>query len=180
MTEMIDAGEYGKALLLLTEERGTTESVLADTETVSRILCEFPKYATLADTPALPTSERLALVGEAFSGLDTDLVSLLKILCEKREFFRTESVLKAYREACDEVRGIERVTAVTAVPMSESQLGKLREKLEAETGRQIVIKNVVDPSVLGGINLRYGGIQRDGSLKAALARIKKALLAAKV
>jgi F-type H+-transporting ATPase subunit delta len=177
---MIDAGEYGKALLLLTEERGTTDSVLADADTVSGILCSFPKYATLADTPALPTAERLALVGEAFAGLDTDLVSLLKILCEKREFFRTESVLKAYRSACDEVRGIERVTAVTAVPMKDAQLEKLRVKLEAETGKQVVIKNVVDPSVLGGINLRYGGIQRDGSLKAALTRIKKALLGAKV
>ena len=67
-----------------------------------------------------------------------------------------------------EARGIIRAEAISAIPLTEEQRKKLAEKLARITGKQIVIENKVDPSLLGGIKLRYMGIQRDGSVKARL------------
>ena len=39
----------------------------------------------------------------------------------------------------------------------------------------IIIENKVDPSILGGMKLRYMGIQRDGSVKASLESFAAAL-----
>ncbi|MBQ8719453.1 MAG: ATP synthase F1 subunit delta [Clostridia bacterium] len=172
---MINAAEYGKALFLLSEERGTTESVLADARIARAVLLENPKYSKLADTPALSKDEKTALIAEAFASLDPDLVSLLKILCEKHSVCEFCKVADAYFALYDESRGIERVEAITAVPMTAAQIDAMKAKLERLTGKQIIITNKTDRAILGGVKLRYAGIQLDGSLKKRLDTLESSL-----
>ena len=80
-----------------------------------------------------------------------------------------------YAALYDEARGIERVEAVTAVAMTEKQLSALTNKLAALTGKSIVIRNTIDPTILGGVVLRYAGTQLDGSLRARLESFEKSL-----
>jgi len=177
---MIDPREYGEAIFLLTEEKNTTEKVLLDLKEVEKLLKENPEYINLADTPALPTEERTGLIDKAFSQVDEDLVSLLKILSEKHSLCAFSRVASNYYALYDESRNIERVTAVTAVPLSENQENALREKLSSATGKNIIIINVVDTSILGGVKLRYQGIQLDGTLRANLNRLEEKIKDAKL
>ena len=85
------------------------------------------------------------------------------------------SAVKAFCEDYDRTRGIERVEAVTAIAMSEEQLAAMKAKLEKITGKTIVIKSTVDPSILGGVKLRYMGVQLDGSVKTKLDSFSEAL-----
>lgn len=172
---MINATEYGKALFLLSEERGTTDVLLADVRIAKAVLTENPKYSKLADTPALSKDEKTALIAEAFASLDPDLVSLLKILCEKHSVCDFCKVADAYFALYDESRGIERVEAITAVAMSNSQLDAMKAKLEAITGKKIIITNKIDRAILGGVKLRYAGIQLDGSLKKRLDTLEASI-----
>ena len=51
----------------------------------------------------------------------------------------------------------------------------MQNKLELQTGKHIFIENIVDASILGGVTLRYGGVQIDGSVKARLESLEKSL-----
>ena len=172
---MIDAKEYGKALFLLTEEDGTTETVAAELKTVQKLLRDNPRYEKLLDTPALAKEEKLLLIDGAFSSLNESLVNLLKILCEKHGVYRFSGVADAYAALYDESRGIERVQVLTAVAMTEGQRASLKAKLSFLTGKTVILENTVDPSVLGGVVLRMGGKQIDGSVKARLVALEKSL-----
>lgn len=177
---MIDPREYGEALLMLSEESGSSEETLRQLGVIKDALAENPEYVRLLDTPSLAADRRLALLDEAFSGFDRNLLNLLKILCGKRSFYMLPAIAERYSLLYDEKAGIERVTAVSAVPLTEEQIGRLSAKLAAETGKKIAVKNVVDPKVLGGMRLEYSGVQKDGTLLAGLSRIEKALKAAKL
>ena len=137
---MAHLNEYGKALFMLTEERGTTEDVLDGVTLADRLFSENPDYVKLLDTPALSKAEKLALVDEAFSDFDEDLKSLIKILCEKHSVSGFPEVKKCFSALYDESRGIEHVEAVTAVPMTEEQTSKMTAKLETMTGKKIILK----------------------------------------
>jgi ATP synthase F1 delta subunit len=76
--------------------------------------------------------------------------------------------LRVFEEEYMESRGIIRAEVISAIPLSEVQSARIKEKLCKITGKQVVIDNKVDPSLLGGIKLRYMGIQRDGSIKTRL------------
>ena len=173
MTEI--GKEYGKALFMLTEELGSTESVLADVVAADEIFKSFPDYVKLLDTPALAKGEKLGLVDEAFSSLDVSLLNLIKLLCERHSTYAFCDVRKAFVSLYNESRGIEEVEAVSAVAMSEEQLSRVTEKLSAMTGKKIILKNTVSPEILGGVKLRYSGIQLDGSVKTRLDKFEKGL-----
>ena len=172
---MINAVEYGRALFLLTEEVGNTEKVREDVTVLLAVLKENPDFVNLLDTPAVSKDERLGVVDATLSTLDENLANLVKILAERREAHSLPKVLDAYLAVYDEARGIERVEAITAIPLTDGQAEKLKARLEKQTGKTIIIKNTVDPSILGGIKLRYMGIQLDGSLKSRLDSFEKVL-----
>lgn len=172
---MINAIEYGRALFLLTEEVGSTEKVREDVTVLIAAIKENPDIIKLLDTPAVSKAERLSVIDKILATLDVNLCSLVKMLAEKREAHSLIKVLEAYLAVYDESRGIERVEAVTAIPLSDEQSERLRKRLEKKTGKTIVITNTVDPAILGGIKLRYMGIQLDGSLKSRLDSFEKVL-----
>lgn len=169
------AVDYGRALLMLTEEVGTTEQVYGETLAIREILTECDGYTKLLDTPALSVEERLALVDEAFSSVDTNLKNLIKLLTERRMAHAIPRILSAYEDEYLESRGIVRAEAVTTVPLTEAQKDALKLKLEKITGKQIIIENRIDPSILGGIKVRYMGIQQDGSVRCRLDELSRIL-----
>ena len=167
--------EYGKALFLITEEDGISDKVIADVITAKSVFKENPEYVRLLDSPAIPKEERVALVDQAFVGLNEHLSSLIKILTEKRMIHLFDKVAEAYSALYDEARGILRVEAITAIPLTEEQSQTLSAKLEAKLGKKIILKNTVDSSILGGVKLRYNDVQLDGSVKTRLDKIEEAI-----
>ena len=167
--------DYGKALFMLTEERGTTEAVLSEVAMAEELFSKNLDYVRLLDTPALSKAERLRLVDEAFASFDEDLKSLIKILCEKHSVNEFSNVRKSYFSLYDTSRGIEHVEAVTAIPMTEEQMARMSEKLARETGKKIILKNTVFPEILGGVKLRYSGVQLDGSVRTRLEKFEASL-----
>lgn len=174
---MIDAKEYGRALFMITEEDSVSDALLSQVKTADSVLRANPDYAKLIDSPALTGGERIELIDGAFGSLDERLLNLIKILAEKRELHAFLSVAKAYCNFYDESRGIERVEAISAVPLTKEQITALERRLHQKEGKTFIVSNTVDPSILGGIKLRYSTVQLDGSLKTRLDKIEKALKA---
>ena len=85
--------------------------------------------------------------------------------CSVHLFF---SLVDAYKKAC----GTQHVTAVTAVAMTADEKQKLETVLRKKRKKEIELENEVDPSILGGIILRFSDSQTDASLKGRLEKAK--------
>lgn len=168
-------GEYGRALFLAAEEAGRVEEISLDIKAAQAAVRENPDYVKLLDTPAVSRGEKHALIDEAFSALDGYCVNFLKLLCDKCIFFSLHEAVEEFSLLYDEYHNIERVEAVTARPMTEAQLAAMKEKIDKMTGKCAVITNTVDASVLGGVALRYSGVQLDGTIKRRLDDLAKSL-----
>lgn len=169
------AKKYGGALFLIGEESGLCEKFLSELELFSEILTENPDYAKILDTPAIAKEKRVALIDEALGAISEPVVNTVKLLSEQFEVHSFDETVKEYKRLFDESLGVLRVLAITAVPMSQEQLGALKEKLDWELSVNAVIENKIDPTILGGIILRYGDVQRDASLKSRLDEISQKL-----
>lgn len=172
---MTDAYEYGKALFLITEEDAVSDKVLADVRTAESVFNANPDYVKLLCSPAIPKEERVAIAGKAFSGIDERLLNLIKILTEMRAVNLFDKVAGAYYSLYDESRGIVRVDAITAIPLTKAQSDKLAATLSARLSKTVIVKNTVDTTILGGMKLRYSGVQLDGSVKTRLDKFEDAL-----
>ena len=166
---------YGEALFSLTEELNETDAVLCDVQTLRSVIDGSPEYLKLLDSPALAREERIGLIDKSLSSLNKNLVNTVKLLAEKRLSHALPKLLWNYERAYEVSRGIERVEVISAVMLTDAQKAKLKAKLEGITKKQIIISYTHDPSILGGMKLRYMGIQLDGSVKSKLDGFAKSL-----
>src|SRR5581483_5665684 len=61
----------------------------------------------------------------------------------------------------------------SAVPLDAGQQQRLAAALARATGKQVEIKVVIDPTVLGGIVARVGDVVIDGSVRHRLEQLKE-------
>ena len=166
---------YGEALFSLAEELGETEAVKRDAELLASVIASSPEYLKVLDSPALSREERLGLIDGSFSSLNKSLVNTAKLLTERRLAHALPKVIDAFVSTYEKSRGIERVEVISAIPLTDAQKSRLKEKLEGITKKQIIINNTHDPSLLGGMKLRYMGKELDGSIKSKLDGFEKSL-----
>lgn len=63
----------------------------------------------------------------------------------------------------------------SAIPLDADQRDRLAQALNHATGKQVEVKVIVDPSVLGGIVAQVGDTVIDGSVRSRLEQLKHAL-----
>ncbi len=170
---MIDASAYGKALYELAAEEGKSGEIGAELRLIASAMEQG--YINLMDSPAVSKEEKCGLLRSAFGKADQLLQNFLFILCEKRAFYRFSACVAAYFSAMDEAMNILRATAITARPMEERQKDALCRKLSELTGKQVCLETQIDADLIGGIRLRYEGVQLDGSLRSRLESLRRNL-----
>ena len=151
------------------------QEIFGELSELSAILKENPDYAVLLDSPTVNVSERCALIDKAFDGTSEYVKNFLKILCEKKYVHIFYECVREYEKQYNKKLGIEKVTAITAVPLSEELTGKLISKLEKDTGKRIALELKIDKSIIGGIILRTENSQTDASVRARLEGIRTEL-----
>jgi len=167
--------EYGDALYSLAAEETCADEVLEGLSLAVTAFRENPGYLTLVQNPALPKAERLGLLDQAFSGVHTYVLNLLKLLCEDSRLSLAAGALEQFKVLLYQERGILPVEAISAVPLTEEQKEALRDKLAAKTGKTILLETKLDPALLGGVKLRYEGRELDGTTAGKLSALRRAL-----
>lgn len=169
---------YGGALYQLAAEEGLEQQILDELAQVNRLLAENPDYAKLLALPSVPKAQRCAALDEAFGGrVQPYLLNFLKILCEKGEIRSLPACFQEYRARYNQAHGILEATAVTAVPMTQTQTAALQQKLAALTGKTIALTTRVQPGCLGGVRLEVEGTQLDGTVQNRLDEVRRLLAA---
>lgn len=166
---------YALSFFALCVEENLTETVMEDIKTVLEVFTENKEYSSLLDSPVVPLEERLSLIDEAFEVLHEYVRNFIKILCEKKNTYMFTSCAKEFEKLYNKHNNIEKITVVTAVSMDESLIKKLKEKLETKMGKNIILQQKVDPSIIGGIVLRTENSQTDASVRARLEKIRTEL-----
>lgn len=165
--------EYAKALFMLATETENQENY---GKALDAVLCAFSEndgYTEFLASPAIPLSERLSALEAAFSNLlPKDVLSFIKILCEKRYIKDFEKCVAEYNALLDEVSKVSTARVVSAVALSEDEEKALKNKLEKISGRTILLECTVDKSILGGLIVEIDGKIADASLQRHLKDVK--------
>ena len=79
-----------------------------------------------------------SLIDAAFSDADEYIVNFIKILCEKKCVHLFSDCVKHFEKLYNKANNIEKITVITAVPLSDSLKEKLVKKLGAEYNKKIL------------------------------------------
>lgn len=167
---------YGGSLYDLAAEEQLTDVIKEQMQQIRELFFENQDYLRLLSEPAIALEERKGLIETALGAqAERYLVNFIKILCER-------NLLGEYAGCCDEFtrrynadNGIAEAIVTSAVPLSETQMIALQEKLEKISGKRISLIQKINPAVMGGLRVEIEGRQLEGTVQGRLSGISKKL-----
>ena len=87
-------------------------------------------------------------------------------------------VLDAYLRLADAQSGRVRAKVTTAMPLSDGLKESVRQALSASVGKEVIITERIDASILGGVIAEVEGRVFDGSVRSRLDALRQELLSA--
>jgi F-type H+-transporting ATPase subunit delta len=166
---------YASALFGVARAEGSIATVEDELFRFSRTLQGSDELRGALTDPALPVSRRQQIVEDLLGGranpITVSLVSMVVGTGRSRDLpaIIEELVRMSASEANKEVAEVR-----TAIDLTPDQRERLAQALGAATGKQVEVKVVLDPSVLGGVVAQIGDTVIDGSVRTRLEQLKTA------
>jgi F-type H+-transporting ATPase subunit delta len=167
---------YADALFAVARAEGILEEVEDELFRFSQTLQGSDELREALTDARIPAARRQQIVEDLLGGkaspVTVALVSMVVGTGRARDLpaIIRQLVERSAAEANKEVAEVR-----SAVPLSAEQRERLAQALSTATGKQVAIKVVVDPSVLGGVVAQVGDTVIDGSVRNRLDQLKQAL-----
>jgi F-type H+-transporting ATPase subunit delta len=173
------AGVYAQALLALAEERGATMQVIEDAREALDGLT--PTLLAQLDDPRLGKAKAKQAIVAAFANkLSKELVDLLQLLVDRNRLADAPAIFRETIRMAEAKVGLIRVQAVTAHPITATELTLLTERLKKILGPGVMVSATTDPTLIAGLTLRFDDTMIDVSARRLLAEMKDTILTAPV
>ncbi len=163
---------YATALLDAAECLGA-EDVLEELGSfVEDVLDRFPEYRTLLLSPGIGRSKKLRLIDSVVEGRASELLtSFLRTLARHDRLDLLPLILQESRSLYERRQGKKRVLVTSAREIEPETLEQIRRRLTEVFGFEPILEAQVDPSLLGGLVIRFDSTVYDASLRTRLSQL---------
>ena len=126
--------------------------------------------------PAIPAARRQQVVEDILGGkASATTIGLVSMAVGAGRGSDLPDIVRALieRSAASRNRAVAEVRS--AVPLTADQTTRLAAAIASATGKNVEIKVVIDPSVLGGLVTQIGDTVIDGSVRHRLNQVREAI-----
>ena len=166
-----------RALSRAAESQGQLEQVEEELYQLSVLLENQKELTQLLSDRTATAAQKRGLLASVIYGKVTMFTEALALQVIGRPMHNPVDDLSALAEEIAELRGKSVARVVAAEALSSAQREALASKLENIYGREMASHTEVDPSLLGGMIIRVGDEEIDGSTRGKLARLRTDLAA---
>jgi F-type H+-transporting ATPase subunit delta len=167
---------YAGALFEVARAEGPLDEIEDELFRFSQTLQGSDELREALTDARVPAARRQQIVEDLLGGraspVTTALVSMVVGAGRVRDL---PAIVGELVERSAAERNKEVAEVRSAVPLSTEQRERLAEALSTATGKQVALKVVIDPSVLGGVVAQIGDTVIDGSVRSRLDQLKQAL-----
>lgn len=167
---------YAKALFEIARAEGTLDEVEDELFRFARSYESSDALRNALTDDMIPAAKRQAIVEDLLGGKATPTTTqLVSMVVGSGRGSDLPAIIDVLVARASSSKNLEVAEARTAVPLTADQQDRLRAALANATGKQVNLKVVVDPSVLGGIVATVGDTVIDGSVRTRLDQLKARL-----
>lgn len=172
--DTVVAKRYAKALFELAAAQQAVSEVEAELKLIVGALEQDPEIEQFLSLPSIDPEKKIAVLKAAFGDRVSGLVlNTIQILVRRRRSDILKDVSEAYTKIAGESLGQTQATVYAAQSLTDEELAALTSQFGQMIGKKIIAQQVVEPSLLGGVQVRIGDRLYDGSLSGKLERLQK-------
>jgi len=176
--ELTAAKRYAKALFEASRDNNSVNQVSEDLGSAVRLLQDNPELETLFKHPNVDTAAKTELLRKLFGGQLSDItVNTLALLVERGRSELIPVVYGQFIKIANAALGRAEAIVYSPKALTAEESTAVAARFSNLTGKNVIVTNILDPELLGGIKVRIGDTLYDGSLSGKLERLEKALQA---
>jgi F-type H+-transporting ATPase subunit delta len=103
-------------------------------------------------------------------------IRFLAILLARDRLKYLPEIVSCYRRLLNEARGRVEAKAVGASPLEPAMVDRLRQVLQGIAGKEVVLQQETDPSLIGGVLVELEGKVYDGSVRTQLENMRQRIV----
>ena len=170
------ARRYAGAIFDLAIKQNTLDRTLEDVKGIAQLFA-IRKLSYLLREPHIPAKRKETAIRQSLADKVLPTSLNLALLVVQRELVEAmPNIATELEKRVLDYRNQAVAEITTAAPLDAAQQALIKEALEKQTGKTIIMHTRVDPSIMGGVVARVGDEVIDGSIRHRLTALQQQLL----
>jgi F-type H+-transporting ATPase subunit delta len=165
---------YTKALFQLAREAGQEEKIGQEVEEFYAAYLHSELQQVLTN-PAFGVDTRKKILIQITRSQQLSLLTVhfLSLLLDRDRLAYLTGIVSCYRRLLNEAKGRIEAKVVGASALEPTMIEQIRRQLGTISGKEVVLQQETDPSLLGGLLIELEGKVYDGSIRTQLEKMKQ-------
>ena len=174
MSSAKSAPRYAKSLMSLAIEQKSLEAAFADMKLIDETCDQNRDLHVLLKSPVVKADKKQAVMNAVFKDkLSPITAGFVKLIINHRRENILHEIADSFVRQYKAHKNIGVAEIITAAPLKAETKAKILAELKKQEGREMEIVEKVDPSLIGGLIVRVGDKQYDGSIARKISDLKK-------
>ena len=170
------SSRYGLALYSLALEENKLSSWQEEVKELSRIFRENTDFIMVLGSSFISLEERIEILEKSLVGVDKEIIALISVVMENNRINLILEIFESFNSYCNQYRGVSEGLIYSTVKLEEKVISQIEEKVSKMENSKVELKNIIDPSLIGGVKIVIKDHIYDGSIKHHIDMMKQDLL----
>lgn len=167
---------YSEALFQLAQQRQSLDTIDDQLLAVRELVEKHHEISNLVSNSTISQAEKEDFIGKIVPvNTLSMLVNFLKVLIKKKRFGELPLIQEEFHRLYEKKGRVEAVTVVCAVALSRNNASKLEAILEKKLRSDIKLIEKIDPKMIGGLLIQFGGQEINASFRSQLEELYQRL-----
>ena len=168
---VVVAKRYAKSIFSLTKERGSLDSTFKEINMINEVFNVNKDLINFITNPVVNLDKKKKIIETIFSNnLDSFSKSILCFIIENKRANLITQIFEEFNILYRKEKNILQVDLITAKKASEPLKNSIIKKFGK--GADVLLREKIDKSILGGILVKSNNKQYDSTVKNSINKIK--------
>ncbi len=166
---------YAEAIVRVAGAEGELERVEDELHSVGQALASSDELRMKLSDASVPAGVRQQIVEDLLGGHASDTTTaVVSMVVGAGRAGQLPAIISRAIELTAAQRNQAVAEVRSAIPLTDDQKARLVAALKRSTGKDVTVKVVIDPKVLGGVVTQIGDEVIDGSVRGRLSQLREA------
>ena len=165
---------YASALFSLCESKEEKQAYAETLKTLSELIREDKRVLIFLSSPDFSEKEKMGVLEKSLQNQKElpHLIPFLATVISHHRMYLFSSIVEAFVSLVNDELGILEGYVYSSAKLASSQIESLQNGFYKKLGKKVVLKNILDPSLLGGVRVALDGKVYDSSIKGKLEELR--------
>lgn len=168
--------KYADAMIQLGEKHGLLDEINTDLHLLKEVVESNRELKDFIEHPLISSEDKKDVLEKVFAeNISNVSLNLLRVMADNNRLFLLPFIAGHYNKILCKIRNIDTAQVITAIPIDEATISRVKEKLEKLFNKQINIEPQVDEDIIAGMVVKIRDRVIDGSIRTKFESMKKQL-----